>query len=184
MTEMKTTRQTTVRTAQPGEFLDWEDEVSGPSTSLARHQPTFVPAAGSAQLPTVRLADPSVSIAAQLPSPAVVATEVTGTHVDRADAWLRYATPLSLAFAVVSLIAAVTFWQVPLLSWSALLIFTGMFFACYAFLFWRYLKASPEGIALLHTTELWGYLRREQAHRHSIERQMFEAHQRRTGGRQ
>ena len=171
---MKTTRQTAVRPALPNEFLDWEEEATGPTTSITRQ--TFVPPSGSAQLPAVKLADPSVSIAAQLPAPAVVATEVTGSHVDRADAWLRYATPLSLAFAVVSLIAAVTFWAVPLLSWTALLIFTGMFFVCYSFLFWRYLKASPEGIALLHTTELWGYLRREQAHRHSIERRAFDEH--------
>jgi hypothetical protein len=171
-------QQTAVRPALPGEFLDWADEPTGPTTSIARQ--TFVPASGSAQLPAVKLADPSVSIAAQLPAPAIVATEVTGSHVDRADAFIRRAAPLSLAFAVVSVIAAVTLFAVPLASWSAVLILSLSFFACYLWMYWRDLQHSPEGISLLHTGRMWNWLDREQAHRHKIE---MDAHQRQYGGR-
>jgi hypothetical protein len=173
MTTMKTTRQTTVRPALPGEF-DWADEPTGPTTSIARQ--TFVPASGSAQLPAVKLADPTVTVAASLPVPAVVATEVTGSHVDRAQAFFIKSAAMSLSFAIVSVVAAVTLWGVPLLSWSALLILTGMYFVAFAFLWLRDLQHSPEGIALLHTSRLWGWLEREQAHRHKIEREMWQDH--------
>ena len=178
---MKTTRQTAVRPALPNEFLDWEEEATGPTTSITRQ--TFVPPSGSAQLPAVKLADPSVSIAAQLPAPAVVATEVTGSHVDRAQAFFIKSAALSLSFALVCVIAAVTLWGVPLVSWSALLILSGMYFVAFAFLWLRDLQHSPEGIALLHTSELWGYLRREQAHRHSMERRAWDASQGQKGRR-
>ena len=184
---MKTTRQqTAVRPALPNEFLDWEEEVTGPTTSIARQ--TFVDPSSGAQLPAVKLADPTVNVAANLPAPAVVATEVTGSHVDRADAFIRRAMPISLAFGIVCVIASVTLWSVPLASWSALLILTLSFFACYIWMYWRDLQHSPEGIALLHTSKLWGWLEREQAHRHKIEREAWQDHRaaqhRQNGGRQ
>jgi hypothetical protein len=36
-------------------------------------------------------------------------------------------------------------------------------------LLWHYLRQSPEGNAYKHTTELWSFLRREQAHRHALQ---------------
>jgi hypothetical protein len=153
--------------------IDW----TAPDERPARREPTrmIVPAASDIMpAPTVNLANPNVGIDANITPFATVEARTIGSHHDRARAWTRYSLPLCGALGVVTTVAAVKLYAVPLLSWSALLTFWGTFVIAYVVLLLRYWKHTPEGIALTNTNELWGHLRREQKHRHSIEREMYD----------
>lgn len=154
--------------------IDWEEEVAAESRQLPAVRPqTYVPSlAERLELHPAALASPDQHITADITPPAVVESKTLGGHQDRARAWLKYAMPLSLTLAAVSTIAAVAFQAVPLLSFWTLLIFGLTFVIAYAGLLRKYWQLTPEGVALENVHELWGHYRREQAHRHGIERQV------------
>lgn len=155
--------------------IDWQQEIEREArqSPVVSRSPSYVPAASEIVMPRVNLVSPDASLTADITPPAVVESKTFGGHQDRARAWLKYAMPLSLTTAAVATIAAVAFERVPLLSFWSLLIFGLAFMATYAILLLRYWRHTPEGVALENVGQLWDYYRREQAHRHAIERQAW-----------
>jgi hypothetical protein len=147
--------------------IDWSEPEVRP---LATKQTSYVPAASDLMRPPVTIASPDTHIDAQIIPASVVEARIQGSHVDRANAWLRYSLPLSISMGVLTTIVAIALYDVPLLSWSAMITFGLTFVIAYGVLMFRYWQTSPEGVALLHTKLLWGFLYREQAHRQQIER--------------
>ena len=155
---------------------------------MRRVQADYVPPGRQTiDVPAVHLASPNANLVADITAPSVVESITTGSHTDRARAWLKYSLPLSLTLAAISTIAAVAFRAVPLLSFWTLIIFGLTFVVAYSLLLRKYWQHTPEGVALENVHELWGHYKREQAHRHGIERDLFDAHldayKRQLGGR-
>jgi hypothetical protein len=170
--------------------INWEEEAASEARQLPARRPSgYVPAASEIiRLPEVNLASPDANVSAAIQPFAQIEGKTLGSHQDRARAWLKYSLPLSVTAAAVMVVAAVALYDVPLLSFWALLIFGLTFVVAYSVLLRIYWEHTPEGVALRNTRGLWGYLRAEQAHRHGIEREIvdaqLEANRRRLGGEQ
>jgi hypothetical protein len=147
--------------------IDWSEPEVRP---LATKPTSYVPAASDLMRPPVTIASPDTHIDAQIIPASVVEARTQGSHVDRANAWLRYSLPLSISMGALTTIAAVALYDVPLLSWSAMITFGLTFVIAYAAMLFRYWETSPEGVALYHTKQLWKLLHNQQAHRQQIER--------------
>jgi hypothetical protein len=147
--------------------IDWSEPDVRP---LATKPTSYVPAASDLMRPPVTIASPDTHIDAQIIPASVVEARTQGSHVDRANAWLRYSLPLSAVAAVVVTAVAKTLYAFPLLSWSAFITLGVTFMVCYGVLLFRYWETSPEGVALYHTKQLWKLLHSQQAHRQQIER--------------
>lgn len=165
----------TLRAAPPAPTPATVTRLAPPDDAVRRPpSPYYVPAALSRiEAPAINLANPNTAITADIQPSATVESKTIGGHQDRARAWLRYSIPLCLAIAASMVIAAVTLYDVPLLSFSALLTFGLAFVLSYTGLLLQYWRHTPEGVALDHTRHLWRYLRTEQAHRHTIEREAW-----------
>jgi hypothetical protein len=160
--------------AQLQDQTDWSEPEARQLPAL--RPSSYVPASGrTINVPAANIASPNVGIEAQITPYATVEAKTIGSHNDRARAWLRYSLPLCGAFGVVTTVGAVALYNVPILSWSAFLTFWLSFVAAYVVLLLRYWQHTPEGVALLNTRFLWSHLRREQAHRHAIERELYDA---------
>jgi hypothetical protein len=150
---------------------------------------TYVPS-GSELLrtPNVTVASPDAGITANVTPASNVDARTIGSYTDRARAWQKYAFPLCVLAAFGMTISAVALQAVPLLSAWVLVVFFSTFVLTYAPTMVIYWLISPEGVALLHTMQLWRHFFREQRHRHHIEREVFEdqrsVNQRRIGGGQ
>jgi hypothetical protein len=170
--------------------IDWEKEAAAEARQLAvrpARPVAYVPNLAEAlRIQAPHLGSPDAHLVADITAPSVVEAKTIGSHQDRARAWLKYAMPLSLTLAGVSVIAAVAYQAVPLLSFWTLLIFGLTFALCYSVLLREYWRRTPEGVALENVQGLWGHYRREQAHRQAIERAIVDAqmdtYQRRIGG--
>lgn len=85
--------------------------------------------------------------------------------VDRARGFLIASVPLYAAFALGVLVVAIALWSVPVLSFSALMVFwlsfTGAWLTGYAYT----LMVSAEGIAWFEARAKWAILREEQLRR-------------------
>jgi CHASE2 domain-containing sensor protein len=155
--------------------IDWETEADTPRQLPARRPVSYVPAASEiVQMPRVQLASPDTAVTAEITPAATIESRTISGHLDRAQAWLRYSIPLCSTIAVGMVIAAVAFYRVPLLSFTALLILCGAFVLSYSLLLLNYWRHTPEGVALFHTSNLWDYLKAEQKHRHGIEREAWQ----------
>ena len=154
------------------QVYDWS-EPDAPQLP-GRRPTTYVPAASDLmRSPTVTIASPDTHLDANIIPSSVVEARIQGSHVDRANAWLRYSLPLSISMGVVTTVAAVALYDVPLLSWSAMITFGLTFVVAYGVLMWRYWKTSPEGVALYHTEQLWKLLHSQQHHRQQLEREEY-----------
>jgi predicted ferric reductase len=71
-------------------------------------------------------------------------------------------TPLATVAGVLALVAGVGLAGVPLLSWSALLWFWTSFALVWLASFALHTFTGADGIALVHTLQMWRYLRTEQ----------------------
>jgi hypothetical protein len=149
--------------------IDWS-EPAAQQPPVRRMPTSYVPAASDLMRAPVTIASPDTHIDAQIIPASVVEARTQGSHVDRANAWLRYSLPLSISMGVLTTIAAVALYDVPLLSWSAMITFGLTFVIAYAAMLFRYWETSPEGVALYHTKELWKLLHSQQRHRQQIER--------------
>lgn len=189
------------RPPQPPATIDHEPQLSAAQRQTydwsepdapvlpAKRPATYVPAASDIlPAPTINLANPNVGIEAQVTPYATVEGKTFGSHSDRARAWTRYSLPLCAAFGVVTTAAAIGLYGVPLLSWAAFITFWVTFVAAYVVLLRLYWQHTPEGVALTNSRELWRYFKRDQKHRHTIERQQYqdqrERNQQRLGGGQ
>ncbi len=172
----------TYRPVQPPVTVDHEPQLSPAQRQTidwsepeeralpAKRPVTYVPAASELlRTPNVQIASPDAHVDANIVPASTVEARVLGTHKDRANAWLRYSLPLSIVASLVVTVAAKTLYAFPILSWSTFITLGLGFMVCYAALLFRYWQTSPEGVALLHTKMLWGFLYREQAYRHRIE---------------
>lgn len=170
--------QTTVTRLQPA--VDWSDD-SPDRAPVTNRGETFVPAKVTtpAQWTPPTLARPDQAIMMDVPRGAVVQAAITGSYQDRAAGFLKYTLPLSVVFALtVTLFACM---MTPLLAAAApvavlrtLVTLFLTFCVAYLAMFAWHLKHTPEGQALKETGETWAFLRREQAHRHAIEREAWE----------
>lgn len=171
--------QTVVTRLQPGQ-IDWaEDQAAEPCTNLAaRQRNTFVPAA-PAQWQPPQLARSDTNVVLDIVPTATTHTEVTGDHLNRSRAWLRYSLPLCLSFAAVVVVLAMLLSPIldAPLGWAFLRImalYLAMFVGGYVAMFVFYISRSPEGLAYKQSDETWAYLKREQLHRHGIERDAWQ----------
>jgi hypothetical protein len=171
--------------AQLQDQLDWSDPE--PRQLPALRPSSYVPASSQVvSVPAANIANPNVGITAEITPASIVEAKTIGSHNDRARAWLKYAFPLSAITAAGMTIAAVALNAVPLLSAWVLVVYLITFALVYLPGMIIYWLITPEGVALLHTLRLWGYLLREQRHRHTIERELYreqmDANRRRLGG--
>lgn len=161
--------------------MDWSEPEPA---QLPAVRTSYVPAASDIiQMPRVDMASPDANINAAIQPFATIEGKTLGSHADRARAWIRYAMPLCGGVAVVATIMAWTLANVPILSFWSLLVFGLSFVLSYTVLLLNYWRHTPEGVALSSTRGLWDYLRTEQAHRHSIEREAWELQRKRMEDR-
>lgn len=159
--------------------IDWS-EPDVPSLP-AKRAPTYVPSASDIiQMPNVTMASPDANVTANVTPFATIEGKTLGSHSDRARAWIRYAMPLCGGVAVVATIMAWTLAKVPILSFWSLLVFGLSFVLSYTLLLMDYWRHTPEGVALDNSRGLWGYLKAEQQHRHSIERDAWDMQRQRS----
>lgn len=158
--------------------IDW----SAPDTHdlPVQRVPTYVPAASDIlpPAPTITLADPSIGITSDIMPSSTVEARTMGSHSDRARAWIKYSQPLCISVGVVATIAAIALRDMPILSAGTLIVFGLAYVVSYSLLLPIYWLITPEGVALLQVRGLWAHLRREQEHRHGLERMAHEQHER------
>lgn len=161
--------------------IDWSEPEAKP---LPARPTCYVPAASDLmRTPNVTMASPDANVNANVTPFATIEGKTLGSHSDRARAWIRYAMPLCGGVAIVATIMAWTLANVPILSFWSLLIFGLSFVISYTVLLMDYWKHTPEGVALDNSRGLWGYLKAEQQHRHSIERSAWDMQRQRIEDR-
>lgn len=129
-----------------------------PETSLVLAPPAApqlrpMPAADQAQTIDVRPA-------------AMVETQVHTSQRDHSVGFLIRVLPLAAAFAVAAAVVVVGVFEVPALSMKTIVTIFCVFAAVYLWAFLKDLDASPAGIALRHTRELWKHIHAERKFRH------------------
>ena len=171
--------QTTVTRLQP-DADTWDVDRTPATNAIQRRKNTFVPAhvaPATWQPPELARGDQAITV--DVPRGAIVQAAITGSYQDRAAGFLKYTLPLSVVFALtVTLLATI---MTPLLAAAApiailrtIVLLFAMFCLAYLAMFAWHLRHTPEGQALKETGETWAFLRREQAHRHEIERELFD----------
>lgn len=88
--------------------------------------------------------------------------QVATSHKDRADGFNKITIPLAAVAGLVALLAAVTLADVPILSWSALLILFGAFLTTWGAAYAWHTLASPDGAVILGILLAYRYQRHEQ----------------------
>ena len=88
------------------------------------------------------------------------------TYSDRADGFIRATTPLAAVTGLITLVAAVGLFSVPLLSFAALLWLFSGFAVAWLIAYVSHLFISPDGSTWWHTIMLWRIVEREQRFRH------------------
>lgn len=87
---------------------------------------------------------------------------VATSHRDRASGFNLVTIPLAFVAGFVALLVAVSLAEVPLLSWSALLILFGVFVAVWGAAYAWHTLASPDGAVLLGILLAYRFQRHEQ----------------------
>ena len=93
-------------------------------------------------------------------------TILRGTYEDRSRGFLLATLPLATVASVVAFIAGIALFAVPILSWSALLVFFGMFCLSYTVAYLAHTFVSPDGVPFLQAWAVYRLTREEQKHRH------------------
>lgn len=99
-------------------------------------------------------------------APAQAEVMLRTNYKDRADGFIRATTPLATVAGVITLVAAVGLFSVPVLSFLALLWFFTGFALVWLAAYLAHLFVSPDGSTWLHTLMLWRVVQREQRFRH------------------
>ena len=89
------------------------------------------------------------------------------TYTDRSKGFLLATLPLATVAGVVAFIAGIALFAVPILSWSALLLFFGMFCLSYTVAYLAHTFVSPDGVPFLQAWAVYRLTREEQKHRHA-----------------
>ena len=95
----------------------------------------------------------------------MVEARVQGSYQDRARGFNLVALPLAGGVGVGSLIVGIVGFSIPIASVAALAWLWSGFLLTWLIAWGLHLLFSADGVSLLHTMGLWGYLRREQAER-------------------
>ena len=124
---------------------------------------TFVPPAPQPQpLP----AQPAPMDGFNVPSPATANVELRTSYEDRARGFVWAITPVALVTGVLSCVAGVALFSVPLLSWAILQVFLAFFCVTWIIGYGLHLLMSPDGALFVNTWLLWRTVQREQEDRH------------------
>lgn len=99
-------------------------------------------------------------------APALADVTLRTTYSDRADGFIRATTPLAVVTGLITLVAAVGLFSVPLLSFAALLWLFSGFAVTWLIAYVSHLFISPDGSTWWHTIMLWRIVEREQRFRH------------------
>ena len=97
---------------------------------------------------------------------ATVSTVVKTSQQDHSVGFLIRVLPLAAAFAIAAAVIVIGVFEVPALSMKTLATTFVVFAATYLWAFLKDLDASPAGIALRHTRELWRHIHAEREFRH------------------
>jgi len=118
----------------------------------------------------VEVLPPAAPMTPTVPTTSRTDVMLKTTYVDRARGFNTVAVPLSAAVGVGSLIIGVAGFAVPVFSVGALATLWLGFLATWLVAWAIHTVISPEGNALVTTFFAWGWLAREQRHRHDLER--------------
>ena len=140
---------------------------------VRRGGPTFVAAEAKPITPTrIEVLPP-----AAMPEPSAggaplsrAQSNVTGSYIDRAKGFVAVTNGLGVTLGGLGVIVAVAAWGVPVLSVAALAWFGSLYAATWFVAYVFHVLVSAEGAAWIHVLRAWGWLDREQRHRHELER--------------
>ena len=154
--------QTVDSYARRGEAQPQPHEEYTQPAPLARRTTFVPPAPQPAQSP----AQPAPLESFNVPSPAQSMVELRTSYTDRAKGFVWAITPVAAVTGVLSCVAGVTLFAVPLLSWTLLQTFLAFFCVTWIVGYGLHLLMSPDGALLLNTVFLWRTVQREQEDRH------------------
>lgn len=137
-------------------------EESPTAQPLARRS-TFVPAPPP-NLPPVQVAPLDTF---NVPTPAQSVTQLHTTYEDRSRGFVWVITPVAAVTGVLSCVAGVSLFSVPLLSWAILQTFLAFFCLTWIVGYGLHMFVSPDGALFLNTVFLWRTVRAEQKDRHA-----------------
>lgn len=154
---------------QPG-YARRQDTFVGPleaqpqQTALVRRDTFVAPRAA----PVVEILPPAgPQDVSDVRSPVQGHVRVDGNYVDRSKGFLWAITPVAVVTGVLSAIAGVGLFSVPLLSFAVLLWFMTAFCVTWAMGYALHTFVSPDGVLFFHAWQTWRTVRAEQKHRHS-----------------
>ena len=137
---------------------------------VRRGGPTFVAAEAKPITPTRIEVLPPATIPDTGTALSRAQSTVTGNYTDRAKGFVAVTNGLGMTLGGLGVIVAVAAWGVPLLSVAALAWFGSLYAATWFVAYVFHVLVSAEGAAWIHVLRAWGWLDREQRHRHQLER--------------
>lgn len=152
-------------------------EAQPQQTALARRDTYVAPRAA----PVVEVLPPEALDVPDVHSPVQGQVRVDGDYQDRAKGFLWAVTPVAVVTGVLSCVAGVALFSVPLLSFTVLLWFMTAFCVTWATGYALHVAVSPDGVLFFHAWQTWRTVQREQRHRHAA---YWHSVGRRDGGRQ
>lgn len=144
--------------------MNWEDFTDDrqPTTATRRQQNNFVAPAPTAIQPVRVDILPPEAHSVNVPTPAVIGSQVHGSHMDRAMGFRHAMMPVAVVAGVLGAIAAVTLFGVPLLSFALLLWFFTVFCVTWLIGYALHTFVSADGAAVLQVLGMYRILSREQ----------------------
>lgn len=162
------TRRTIDHAALAAQFQRQAEESlydTAPGPAVARRPDTYIaPPAAPMAIRQMPAADNVQTI--DVRPAAMVETQVHTSQKDHSVGFLIRVLPLALAFAVAAAVVVVGVFEVPALSIKTIATIFCVFAGVYLWAFLKDLDASPAGIALRHTRELWKHIHAERKFRH------------------
>ena len=138
-------------------------EAQPQQTALAKRDTFVTPRAA----PVVEILPPEALDVPDVRSPVQGLVRVDGDYVDRSKGFLWSITPVAVVTGVLSCVAGVALFSVPLLSFTVLLWFMTAFCVTWAIGYALHTFVSPDGVLFLHAWQTWRTVRAEQKHRHA-----------------
>lgn len=132
-----------------------------PVTSLARRS-NYVPAASR----VIEVQPPASLEGFDVQSPAQSMVELRTSYSDRAKGFTWAITPVAAITGVLSCVAGVGLFSVPILSFAIMAWFLTAFCLTWIIGYVAHLLMSPDGTLFLNTWLMWRTVHREQKHRH------------------
>lgn len=134
------------------------------AAGLLRPQAKYVPA-GAVRREMPMPINSNVALTIDAAPVATTHIDVRTSEVDRAKGFLLRSVPLYGAFALLVLLVTIFFYNVPLLSLPALVIFWLSFVAAWLLAYCYDLSRSPAGIAHMEARNKWDVIKEEQRRR-------------------